>query len=196
MRLAADPFNVVGADLEVEEGLLALSVSNHEVGEWRLDQVTIEMAPDGFHMRVDGEEFIFMTPERSQLAHVLGVNGTRREAPVAKARDRRPRPSRSAPRPPKAPRSRRNTPRWKEQLGDQRVRILAGLLAVMITLGVVAQGVLTAMLLFAGISGVVIAGAAILDPLLAARLPGEVSPIRWAVAGLVATASGMVLLIF
>jgi hypothetical protein len=64
----------------------------------------------------------------------------------------------------------------------------------MVALFIVARGVLTGLLLVTGMSGIVVACAAILDPILAARLPGEWSPTRWAVAGLVATTAGMVLL--
>lgn len=209
MRLLADPLNVVGADLEVGEGSVALIVSNHEVGEWPLDEVAVQIEPDGFHMRVDGEEFIFMTHARSQLADALGV-GIRTKAPngepvkaskpvkpvkESKARRKDRTEARAAtPRQSKPARTRR-PPRWQLKWRDRRVQILAGLLVAVVALGVVAPGLLTALLLFVGISGVVIAGAAILDPLLAARLPEVMTPTKWAVIGLGATASGMILLL-
>jgi hypothetical protein len=203
MRLLADPLNVVGADLEVGEGSVALIVSNHEVGEWRLDEVAVEMQSDGFHLQVDGEEFIFMTPARSQLAEALGVGAPTRPAATKpdKAKRRRPESRADARRQPKPPRTRRQSkpPRarreWRIDLSDRRLQVLGGLLLVTVALGVVARGLLTALLLFAGISGVVIGGAAILDPLLAARLPQAMTPTKWAVAGLGATAGGMILLL-
>lgn len=209
MRLLADPLNVVGADLEVGEGSVALIVSNHEVGEWPLEEVAVQIEPDGFHMRVDGEEFIFMTHARSQLADALGV-GIRTKAPNGKpvkaskpvkpvkesksrrkdrAEARAAKPRQSKPAKP------RRQARWQLKWRDRRVQLLAGLLVAVVALGVVAPGLLTALLLFVGISGVVIAGAAILDPLLAARLPEVMTPTKWAVIGLGATASGMILLL-
>ena len=61
MRLSANPFDLVGADIEVSEGNLALIVSDHEIGEWPLEKVVIDAEIDGFHMTVDGEEFVFTT---------------------------------------------------------------------------------------------------------------------------------------
>ncbi len=74
MRLSANPFDLVGADIEVSEGTLALIVSDHEIGEWPLEKVVIDAEVDGFHMTVDGEEFVFTTTEADAFAAAVGIS--------------------------------------------------------------------------------------------------------------------------
>ena len=74
MRLSANPFDLVGADIEVSAGNLALIVSDHEIGQWPLETVSIDAEPDGFHMRVDGEEFVFTTREADEFADAVGIS--------------------------------------------------------------------------------------------------------------------------
>jgi hypothetical protein len=74
MRLSANPFDLVGADIEVSAGNLALIVSDHEIGQWPLETVSIDAEPDGFHMRVDGEEFVFTTREADEFAAAVGIS--------------------------------------------------------------------------------------------------------------------------
>ena len=191
MRLLADPLNVVGAGIEVAEGSLALIVSNREVGEWPLDQVAIEVASDGFHMRVDGEEFVFVTQDHNGFARALGVDGTNSHqvAPSQETKRRRwtSRPSRR--------RSERLRKMRRIDLRNANTQRLLGLFVGLVGLGLIARGVLTGLLVVSGMVGLVVACVAILDPLLAARLPGNLPATRWALTGLVVTAAGMVLLI-
>jgi len=74
MRLSANPFDLVGADIEVSEGNLALIVSEHEIGEWPLEKVAIDAEADGFHMTVDGEKFVFTTAEADAFAAAVGIS--------------------------------------------------------------------------------------------------------------------------
>lgn len=77
LRLIGDPLDVVKADIEVEEGSFSLIVSDHEVGEWPLGEVAVEVAFDGFHVHVDGEEFVFTTLETDAFARAVGVEDNR-----------------------------------------------------------------------------------------------------------------------
>jgi hypothetical protein len=72
-----DPLDAVKADIEVVEGSLALIVSDHEVGEWPLQEVAIEEASDGFHVRVGGEEFVFTTHETVAFARAVALETDR-----------------------------------------------------------------------------------------------------------------------
>lgn len=74
MRLSANPFDLVGADIEVSAGNLALIVSDHEIGQWPLETVSIDAELDGFHMRVEGEEFVFTTREADEFAAAVGIS--------------------------------------------------------------------------------------------------------------------------
>lgn len=87
LRLMGDPLDAVKADVEVVEGSLALIVSDHEVGEWPLQEVAIEEASDGFHVRVAGEEFVFTTPENVAFARAVAVETDRTKS--AKRRGRK-----------------------------------------------------------------------------------------------------------
>ena len=88
MRLSANPFDLVGADIEVSAGNLALIVSDHEIGQWPLETVSIDAELDGFHMRVDGEEFVFTTHEADAFADAVGISrfGARAKKPVRSTR--------------------------------------------------------------------------------------------------------------
>ncbi|MGH9194585.1 MAG: DUF308 domain-containing protein [Acidimicrobiia bacterium] len=86
LRLMGDPLDVVKADIEVGEGSFALIVSDHEVGEWPLREVAIEEASDGFHVRVDGEEFVFTTPETAAFVRAVGFEIDKAKSPKRQRR--------------------------------------------------------------------------------------------------------------
>lgn len=74
VRLAGNPLDLIGADIDVSGGTLALIVENQEVGEWPLHILEVESAIDGFHISVDGEKFIFSTREADAFAAALGIS--------------------------------------------------------------------------------------------------------------------------
>ena len=74
VRLTANPLDLIGADIDVSDGSLALIVSNQEVGDWPLHSVAVESAIDGFHVKVDGEEFIFSTRDADAFAAAIGIS--------------------------------------------------------------------------------------------------------------------------
>ena len=78
--MTANPFDLIGAEIDVSDGSLALIVSDQEVGEWPLHRLAIDSAIDGFHVKVDGEEFIFSTREADAFAAAVGISlfGSRR----------------------------------------------------------------------------------------------------------------------
>ena len=73
MKLSANPAESVGAGIEVVAGSLTLIVSDAEVGVWPLEKVGVEVEEDGFHVQVDGEEFVFVTREAEEFARAVGV---------------------------------------------------------------------------------------------------------------------------
>ena len=260
MRLTANPFDLVGADIEVSDGNLALIVSDQEIGEWPLHTVAIAAEIDGFHMQVDGEEFVFSTRDADAFAEAVGISlfGARakkqgRSAKAVKAikasglvqpqsagdptkvsRPKRGLATRPTPQSPmnklaaptssadqaagqKSPGSRPMPPRAsRQQLGPlltgrlQRVRsalamsrvtmirrlIALATIVVVVSLGIVARPLLAGLLLFAGMAGSLLAGAAALDPLLATRLPERVSVGKLTMAAVAAIVTGLVLLGF
>jgi hypothetical protein len=247
MRLSANPFDLVGADIEVSEGNLALIVSDHEIGEWPLEKVVIDAEVDGFHMTVDGEEFVFTTTEADAFAAAVGISkfGSRhkKSGRSLKAAKTPPAhaslvealatssPSTNTPPTPKA-----STPRaWTTKASSnpvstgspvarsttkstkrsrpgalQRVRSVVGRIdisnpqgkigvasaIVAVVLAFVARPILAGILLFIGMAGVLLIGAASVDPLLATRLPEGWPTSRLVLVALTVIVSGLLLVAF
>lgn len=246
MRLSANPFDLVGADIEVSEGNLALIVSDHEIGEWPLEKVAIDAGIDGFHMTVDGEQFVFTTTEADAFAAAVGISrsGARRKksgrspktVKPPKARASLPPASlvqaselssistkvpsvpvssprltstRSVPRVPPL-RSTAKSEKPPRRPAFQGIRSLIGRIdlsnphgkigfasaVVAVVLAVVARPILAGILLFIGMAGVLLIGAASVDPLLATRLPEGWPTRRLVVVSMAVIVSGLLLVAF
>lgn len=256
MRLSANPFDLVGADIDVSGGNLALIVSDHEIGEWPLDSVAIDAEIDGFHMTVDGEEFVFSTKDADAFADAVGVSrfGARAKKPGRSAKAVKaikssrlvqvqtlesPRdtldtglldsggaidtkeapPRRRAPSAPVAIPRKVRTPSvaqprkqkkpllagrlqlFKSRLAEKQTSISRRLMilavaAVFVALTVVARPLLAGLILFAGMAGVLLAGATAVDPILATRLPEGWPATRLAIWAGMAIAVGLILVAF
>lgn len=199
MRLTANPFDLVGADIEVTEGSLALIVSDHEIGEWPLDEVAIDAEVDGFHMRVDGEEFVFTTTEAAAFALAVGISKPPAAPPKKSARSAR--AVKAPPTPATRPARARRTRRIRSLLGKVNIANPQGKIALaaailVVALAIVARPVLAGLLLFIGMAGVLLIGAATVDPLLATRLPEGWPPSRLVVVALTVIVSGLLLVAF
>jgi hypothetical protein len=202
MRMSANPFDLVGADIEVTEGNLALIVSDHEIGQWPLETVSIDAEPDGFHMRVEGEEFVFTTREADAFAAAVGISrfGARTKKQVRAARavkmlkapamaveasEKSPpnqiaaevAPTRRAKRARPVPWRRVRSLVRKLDLSGFKGKARAAAALLVVALAIFARPILAAILLFVGMAGVLLIGAASVDPLLATRLP-EAWPAR------------------
>ena len=219
MRLSANPFDLVGADIEVSAGNLALIVSDHEIGQWPLETVSIDAELDGFHMKVDGEEFVFTTPEADAFAAAVGVSRfgapTKRsvrstravkmlKAPaLAVQTAAKATPSNSTAlekaamgRSPRVPKQPRPAPfrRLRALFGKLNLSSLKGksgtaIAVLVVVLALVARPVLASILLFVGMAGVLLIGAVWVDPVLATRLPEA-----WPARRLVPVALGVIAL--
>jgi hypothetical protein len=252
MRLSANPFDLVGADIEVSEGNLALIVSDHEIGEWPLEKVAIDAEVDGFHMTVDGEEFVFTTTEADAFAAAVGISrfGARhkkagRSLKAVKAPRAHPslvqalEASSTATKTPATPQAStraasnkvaptnlastrsaaaaspvvRSTPKAKKPSRPgalRRIRTLLGRIditnpqgkigvasaIVAVVLAFVARPILAGILLFIGMAGVLLIGAASVDPLLATRLPEGWPTSRLVLVALTVIVSGLLLVAF
>jgi hypothetical protein len=247
MRLSANPFDLVGADIEVSEGNLALIVSDHEIGEWPLEKVAIDAEVDGFHMTVEGEEFVFTTTEADAFAAAVGISrfGARHKksgrshkavkAPKAHAslvqalatsstsNGTPPAPQSST----KLARTKvastrsvstgspvvRSTTKAKEPSRPGAIRRLRSLVGrvdisnpqgkigvasaiIAVVLAFIARPILAGILLFIGMAGVLLIGAASVDPLLATRLPEGWPTSRLALVALTVIVSGLLLVAF
>ncbi|MGA7272285.1 MAG: hypothetical protein WB239_14535 [Acidimicrobiia bacterium] len=74
VKMAGD--NGVGVEVQIhleEETLALVSFNGSEIGRWSLDQVGISSRPDGFHLRLEGEEIVLRTEDDARFALALGV---------------------------------------------------------------------------------------------------------------------------
>ena len=237
MRLSANPFDLVGADIEVTEGNLALIVSDHEIGEWPLEKVVIDAEIDGFHMTVDGEEFVFTTTQSDAFAAAVGIAkfGARKKksgrsvkvvkppktqappaqaltppSPTTRTWSAKP-PARAsvATSPPVAPSTTRTRKpsrpgalqKMKSLVGRVDISTPQGKIGVAsamvaVVLAFVARPILAGILLFIGMAGVLLIGAASVDPLLATRIPEGWPTSRLALVALTVIVSGLLLVAF
>jgi hypothetical protein len=203
IRLMEDPLDVK-ADIEIADGCLALIVSNREVGEWRLDQVGIEIASEGFLMKVDGEAFVFATPRTQEFAEAVGVGAGQRRKTRSEARPSRAsrRAARRAAKPVATPKIRKlatsSVKAWWSHVDwdDPRLRLSVGAVAVGLFMAIVARPLLAGLLLVGGMGAGVLSGAAIVDPLLASRLPTGWTNFRLVLAALMSLMVGMLLIAF
>jgi hypothetical protein len=90
VRMAGDVAGGVTVRIHLEdETLTLLANGGAEIGTWPLDQVGISSRPDGFHLRIEGEEVILTTDDDARFALELGINTptSRLARMMAKLRD-------------------------------------------------------------------------------------------------------------
>lgn len=155
LRLIADA-EAVGATALLANGGLRLRAGSSEIGRWDLGEVEVEPQDDGLHIRVEDEELVFTAREQRAFASA-----------VQRAQ------ARSRPVPP-APRFSIVSETW-ERIPD-RWRPVVVVVAVLAALGVVWPVFIIAPLALAAGVGLLAGIVTALDPLMAVRLPGRVSP--------------------
>jgi hypothetical protein len=225
MKLADDPSETVGAGIQVVANSLTLIVSESEVGVWPLNRIEVDVEDDGFHVQVDGEEFVFVTRQAEEFARAVGVldrpvNGNHRAsaparskpaktkpakskpAKTAKARASKPakavreaKPSRaSKPKKVRAPRRQINFPDidWR----SSEVRWSTAGLAMVAALAITATPILAFLMMGAGSIGLLVGTGALIDPIMATRLPVELPPSKMILVSTLLVVVGMTILTF
>lgn len=164
VRLAGDTVSLP-AKLLVAGDRLKVSAYQHEIGDWKLTDITASLLADECHIKADGEELIVSVPEPIRLAEAIGPRWTN--------------PGDGSLLRPRRPTSRKQSFRQVAAAFDKvpyRWR-MAGLAAVgIVALGVLAPAVLVALILLSAIVGLVVGGFAAMDPFTAVRLPSPVTP--------------------
>jgi hypothetical protein len=131
MRLADNPSETVGVGIEVVANSLTLIVSESEVGVWPLNRIDVDVEEDGFHVQVDGEEFVFVTRQAEEFARAVGVldrpvNGNHRaQAPLKTAKAKTVKTKAPKSRPAKAQKSRAAKPAKAQRARASRTVKLA-----------------------------------------------------------------------
>lgn len=91
VRMAGDAPGVgVTVRIELDEETMSLVAANGaDIGTWPLADVGISSRPDGFHLRIEGEEVILTTDDDARFALELGISTptTRLARMMARLRD-------------------------------------------------------------------------------------------------------------
>jgi hypothetical protein len=213
LRLANRPSETMGAGIEVAAGSMSLIVSDQAVAAWPLHRVEIEVESDGFHFVVDGEEFIFVTREASELAEAVGIldrdAGGRTKTlrrtetkPAPEKRDRKTSAKERRVRTPKPANVRSSRtkarPTWEMPRIDIRSRTAqlgVAVLVLAVVLGIFARPLLAFSFMAVGSLGLLFSSGALIDPIVATRLPADLSPGKAIMVSVVLLLSGMLVLV-
>lgn len=75
VKMAGDPGRGVEVHIHLEEETLTLiAAGERELGTWPLAEVGISSRPDGFHIRVEGEEIVLHTEDDANFALAIGLS--------------------------------------------------------------------------------------------------------------------------
>jgi hypothetical protein len=217
MKLAANPSESVGVGIEVVANSLTLIVSDSEIGVWPLNRIEVDVEDDGFHVQVDGEEFVFVTRQAEEFARAVGVldrpvNGHHRPEGKVKGKAKTAKPAKSVQAPkaakakaskparaPKAAKARSARPRFNLpdiDWSSSRVQLAtAGLIGV-VALAVFAAPILAFLIMAAGSIGLLVGTGSLIDPIMATRLPAELPPSKMILVSTLLVVTGMTILTF
>ena len=75
VRMAGDIGRGVEVRIHLEQETLTLAaVGGSDIGTWPLEEVGIFSKPDGFHLRLEGEEVVLRTEDDARFAMAIGVS--------------------------------------------------------------------------------------------------------------------------
>jgi hypothetical protein len=176
MKFAANPSESVGAGIEVVANSLTLIVSDSEIGVWPLNRIEVDVEDDGFHVQVDGEEFVFVTRQAEEFARAVGVLD---------------RPVNGHPRPETKVKAAKSVKATK----PAKTLATAGLIGV-VALAVFAAPILAFLIMAAGSIGLLVGTGSLIDPIMATRLPAELPPSKMILVSTLLVVTGMTILTF
>jgi hypothetical protein len=64
----------IGVEVDILHERMTVTSGERIVAQWPLERLDVSMRPDGFHIRVDGEELMLSVSESKQFAAALGVS--------------------------------------------------------------------------------------------------------------------------
>ncbi|HKZ19114.1 MAG TPA: hypothetical protein VJQ57_03290 [Acidimicrobiia bacterium] len=224
--MADNPSETVGVGIEVVANSLTLIVSESEVGVWPLNRIDVDVEEDGFHVQVDGEEFVFVTRQAEEFARAVGVldrpvNGNHRaqtqvktakakpvKSKAAKSRPAKARKSQAA-KPAKAVRATKpatKTPKVRSarprinlpdiDWSSPRVQAATAGLVMVALLAITATPILAFLMMGAGSIGLLVGTGSLVDPIMATRLPTELPPAKMILVSTLLVVVGMTILTF
>ena len=171
LHLADDPDSAVRSQLNVEDSKLRLSAAGEALGDWDLSDLVMKRNGDSLYIEVNDETVVFVTSEPDRLSRVIGLPDEPPETPETKK--------------PKPKRRQHREPRQYTYLDDARtifrnipkkIKVATAVGIAALVFAIVAPRLFATILAVAGAAGVLAAIVALLDPLIAARVPGRYPP--------------------
>ncbi len=185
VRLADDTV-ALPAVLLVGDDRLRVTSEKHELGDWRLTDISATVQPDGCHVVVEGEELVVSVPETIAFAEAIGRrwtnpgNGSLLNAGRPAEADKAPSRIRH-----------RLVSIWSRVPAPARALAVGA--ALVIALAVLAPLVLIALVLVGALASLLVGSFALMDPFLAVRLPDPLTPQFLIKAGLAGVALAIVM---
>lgn len=195
LRLADRPTESMGVGIEVGDDSISLFIGDRTVAEWPIDRVDIEVETDGFHFVVDDDEFIFVTREASEFAEAVGLlehevaSGQTKTLRRSAAKATQPRNLQSKRIATKKPR------RVNIEFGSRTTQLGIAVLVLAALLGVFARPFLALSLMLAGSIGLLVGTGAMLDPIVATKLPDGLTAGQSVLISVVLLLTGMLVLV-
>jgi hypothetical protein len=72
----------IGVEVDILHERMTVTSGERIVAQWPLERLDVSMRPDGFHIRVDGEELMLSVSESKQFAAALGVSAASNGPPA------------------------------------------------------------------------------------------------------------------
>lgn len=160
LQLVGDTSPAVTGEVAVADGSLAVRTGAHELGTWPFGELDIARQTDGFHIGAEGEELVFKADDPIGFATAVGLVRTAEAAPEVEE------PKKSY--------------RELKQLALMRAKQkwVGGAAVLFLLLAIFLRNLLATVLVVVSALGVLLAAVAMIEPLVAARFPGKLTPIR------------------
>lgn len=208
----------LAATLRVEQGRLRIDAGDTPIGEWSREEIDLEPVAGGFRLSVEGEQILVETDQAEALQAELTPKKEKKKPARRAEKSRR----RKEPKPPKARATRdkpdrKDAPKPKERsnpvatvldamivFGEKKLgavlpswvftRVVALALLIAVALTVVLPGIMSVVILVAGILAVLLGAMAYADTVVASKwLPGRTRPDHMLIAGVVVLLVGILI---
>ncbi len=73
LRMPGENGSGLGVTVDLSDAAITVRAGDAELGTWNRGQVLVNAQPDGFHMRVEGEEVILDISDDAHFAVELGL---------------------------------------------------------------------------------------------------------------------------
>jgi hypothetical protein len=73
LRIEGDSAPPMHVEIDLTDERFRVTAGGAEVGDWSRGEVRVQALPDGFHLRVEGEEVILDVTDDAQFALDLGL---------------------------------------------------------------------------------------------------------------------------